>query len=115
MPVRTTAINRSSFTRTPSSLRKALSFGVFAAGSSSSKIRPCLFQKSRTSCISRSEKSYCGPIIMIVFVFDKRLEHGDGTLRRWLCHWTLRGSGGNGRFFVAEDVAEGVFLAFGQI
>src|SRR5881392_404209 len=60
-------INLSSFTFTPSSLTNASNFGVFAAGSRRSKIRPCLSQKLRSNLISRSEKSYCGPIIITVF------------------------------------------------
>ena len=39
---------------------------VFADGSSSKRILPCLSQKSCSNFISRSDKSYCGPTITIV-------------------------------------------------
>ena len=70
IPVRKKTISRSSFTFTPSSLRNPSSLGVLAEGSRRSSIRPCLSQKSRNNFISRSDKSYCGPTIRIVFSSD---------------------------------------------
>ena len=68
IPVRTKAMRRSSFTFTPSSFRNAFSFGVFADGSRRTRIRPCLFQKSRSNFISRSDRSYCGPAIITILM-----------------------------------------------
>ena len=51
---------RSSCGFTPSSARKASSFGVTPSGSSATKRRPCLSQKSRSCFSSRSVRSYFG-------------------------------------------------------